>query len=162
MGLQGLVGPAGATGAAGPQGPVGPAGPAGSSTSSNLKEFKYSADINTATSTVATFDGVKLLASCSVGGRISLTAVATLTDAGILTERDGNNFQIVPRFGENNTTAAILLTPVSSASSRASVEVHYLSHAGEDTTIQAFAVDLADGPNGMGQACVVGGTAATF
>jgi hypothetical protein len=137
---------------------MGPAGPGGN----NAKEFKYVADVNTATSDIADFDGVKLLASCSALGRITLTAVATQSEAGILTERDGTNFSITPRFGENNTTARVLLSPLSPASSRADVQVHYLSHAGQDTTISAFAADLADGPNGIGQACIVGGTATTF
>ena len=159
-----LVVPLGPGGPAGPQGPVGPAGPAGSPSSTNVKEFVYRADVNTATSTVVTLDGVKLLASCSSLGRVSLTAVATRDDAGILTERNGINFQIVPRFGTNNTTAAILLTPLSSASSRADVTVHYVSGnpTNQNTTINAAAVDLADGPNGQAAACIVFGSAITF
>ena len=40
--------------------------------------------------------------------------------------------------------------------------VHYVSNAGQDTTINVAAVDLADGPNGLTQACIVFGTAMTF
>lgn len=164
VGPAGPLGPVGPAGPGGPQGPIGPAGPAGSPSSTNVKEFVYRADINTATSTVVTLDGVKLLASCSTFGRVSLTAVATRDDAGILTERNGINFQIVPRFGTNNTTAAILLTPLSSASSRADVTVHYVSGnpTNQNTTINAAAVDLADGPNGQASACIVFGSAITF
>ena len=108
------------------------------------------------------FDGVKLLASVNALGRLTLNAVATNVAPGVLTERDGLNFQIIPRFGQANTTAALLLTPLSSASSRASVEVHYVSNIGNDVTIQIAAVDLADGPNGLGTAAVVFGTAASF
>lgn len=164
IGPVGPAGPLGPVGPSGPQGPIGPAGPAGSPTSSNVKEFVYRADVNTATSTVVTLDGVKLLASCSSLGRVSLTAVATRDDAGILTERNGINFQIVPRFGTNNTTAAILLTPLSSASSRADVTVHYVSGnpTNQNTTINAAAVDLADGANGQASACIVFGSAITF
>ena len=174
MGLMGLIGPAGPAGPAGPlgpqgpkgdpgaTGPAGPQGPAGPSGSSNSKEFTYSADVNTASSTVATEDGVRLIASCSALGRVTLDAVATNQAPGILTERDGLNFQVIPRFGTNNTTGAILLTPLSPASSRADIELHYLSNAGQDTTISVAAVDLADGPNGLSEACVVFGTATTF
>ena len=88
--------------------------------------------------------------------------MATNVAPGILTERNGINFQIVPRFGVANTTAAILLTPLSSASSRADVTVHYVSNGGQSTTINVAAVDLADGPNGLSQACIVYGTAMTF
>jgi hypothetical protein len=137
---------------------MGPAGPGGN----NAKEFTFKADVNTGSTDVADLDGVKLLASCNGFGRVSLNAVATNVAPGILTERDGTNFQIVPRFGQANTTAALLLTPGSSASSRADVEVHYVSHDGQDTTINISAVDLADGPNGIGQACIVFGTAMTF
>ena len=118
--------------------------------------------MNTPSTTVTTLDGVKLLASCSAAGRVSLNAVATNVAPGVLTERNGLNFQIVPRFGVANTTAAILLTPLSSASSRADVTVHYVSNAGQNTTINVAAVDLADGPNGLSQACIVYGTAMTF
>lgn len=171
MGLMGLMGPAGPAGPAGPLGPAGPqgatgpqgpAGPAGPSGSSNAKEFTYSADVNTASSTVATEDGVRLIASCSALGRVTLDAVATNSAPGVLTERDGLNFQVIPRFGTNNTTGAVLLTPLSPASSRADIELHYLSNAGQDTTISVAAVDLADGPNGLSEACVVFGTATTF
>jgi hypothetical protein len=158
----GPQGPGGPAGPAGPQGPIGPAGPAGSPTSTNLKEFTFRGDVNTASTDVADFDCVKLLASVNAAGRVSLNAVATCSEAGVLTERDGLGFQIIPRFGQNNTTAAILLTPLSSASSRASVEVHYVSHGGSDVTLQIAAVDLADGPNGLGTAAVVFGTAASF
>ena len=137
---------------------MGPAGPGGN----NAAQFLFKADVNTGSTTVATFDGVKLLASCSSLGRVSLNAVALNVAPGILTERNGLNFQIVPRFGVANTTAAILLTPLSSASSRADVTVHYVSNAGQNTTINAAAVDLADGPNGLSQACIVYGTSMTF
>ena len=158
----GPQGPGGPAGPAGPAGPIGPAGPAGSPTSTNLKEFTFRGDVNTASTDVADFDGVKLLASVNGAGRLTLNAVATNVAPGVLTERDGTNFQIIPRFGQSNTTAAILLTPLSSASSRASVEVHYVSNTGNDVTIQIAAVDLADGPNGLGTAAVVFGTAASF
>lgn len=154
----GPLGPAGPAGPAGPQGPIGPAGPGGN----NAMQFLFKGDVNTPSTTVATLDGVKLLASCNALGRISLNAVALNVAPGILTERNGVNFQIVPRFGVANTTAAILLTPLSSASSRADVTVHYVSNAGQNTTINAAAVDLADGPNGLSQACIVYGTAMTF
>jgi hypothetical protein len=137
---------------------MGPAGPGGN----NASQFLFKGDVNTPSTTVATLDGVKLLASCNAVGRISLNAVATNVAPGILTERNGLNFQIITRFGTANTTAAILLTPASSASSRADVTVHYVSNAGQNTTINAAAVDLADGPNGFGQACIVEGTAMTF
>ena len=137
---------------------MGPAGPGGN----NAKEFTFKGDVNTASTDVADLDGVKLLASCNAVGRVSLNAVATNVAPGILTERDGLGFQIVPRFGTANTTAALLLTPVSSASSRADVMVHYVSNTGQDTTINIAAVDLADGPNGLTQACIVFGTAMTF
>lgn len=166
QGIQGIPGPGGgATGPTGPKGdigPQGPQGPAGPVGPSSLKEFTFRGDVNTPSTDVANFDGVKLLASCSAFGRISLNAVATDVAPGILTERDGINFQIITRFGTANTTAAILLTPFSSASSRASVEVHYVANDGQDTTIQIGAVDLADPPNGLSTACVVFGTAATF
>jgi len=137
---------------------MGPAGPGGN----NASQFLFKGDVNTPSTTVATFDGVKLLASCNGVGRVSLNAVALNVAPGILTERNGLNFQIVPRFGVANTTAAILLTPLSSASSRADVTVHYVSNAGQNTTINAAAVDLADGPNGLSQACIVYGTSMTF
>jgi hypothetical protein len=137
---------------------MGPAGPGGN----NASQFLFKADVNTGSTTVATFDGVKLLASCNALGRISLNAVALNVAPGVLTERNGLNFQIIPRFGTANTTAAILLTPLSSASSRADVTVHYVSNAGQNTTINAAAVDLADGPNGLSQACIVFGTSMTF
>lgn len=158
LGPQGPAGPQGPPGLTGSTGPQGPAGPGGN----NAKQFLFKADVNTASTTVDTFDGVKLLASCSAAGRVSLNAVALNVAPGILTERDGINFQIVPRFGIANTTAAILLTPFSSASSRADITVHYVSNAGENTTINAAAVDLADGPNGLSQACIVYGTSMTF
>ena len=154
----GPQGPAGPAGPAGPQGPIGPAGPGGN----NAMQFLFKGDVNTPSTTVATFDGVKLLASCSSLGRISLNAVALNVAPGILTERNGLNFQIIPRFGVANTTAALLLTPLSSASSRADVTVHYVSNAGQNTTIDVAAVDLADGPNGLSNACIVYGTAMTF
>ena len=157
-GPQGPQGPKGDTGLTGSTGPQGPAGPGGN----NAKEFTFKADVNTGSTDVADLDGVKLLASCNGLGRVSLNAVATNVAPGILTERDGVNFQIVPRFGVANTTAALLLTPVSSASSRADVQVHYVSNAGQDTTVNIAAVDLADGPNGLSQACIVFGTAMTF
>ena len=143
-------GPQGPHGAIGPMGPAGPGG-------NNAAQFLFKGDVNTPSTTVATFDGVKLLASCNGVGRVSLNAVALNVAPGILTERNGLNFQIVPRFGVANTTAAILLTPLSSASSRADVTVHYVSNAGQNTTINAAAVDLADGPNGLSQACIVYG-----
>ena len=158
LGPQGPAGPQGTPGLTGSTGPQGPAGPGGN----NASQFLFKGDVNTASTTVDTFDGVKLLASCSAAGRVSLNAVALNVAPGILTERDGINFQIVPRFGIANTTAAILLTPFSSASSRADVTVHYVSNAGENTTINAAAVDLADGPNGLSQACIVYGTSMTF
>ena len=164
MGLPGATGPAGPIGPAGPAGPTGstgPQGPAGPG-GNNTKEFTYKADTSGPTTDVADLDGVKLNASCSAGGRVTLTAVATNVAPGILTERDGINFAIVPRFGEANTTAAVLLSPLSSASSRADVVVHYVSNAGQDTVINIAAVDLADGPNGLAEACVVFGTATTF
>jgi hypothetical protein len=154
----GPVGPAGPQGLTGSTGPQGPAGPGGN----NAKQFTFKADVNTASTDVSDLDGVKLLASCNGLGRVSLNAVATNVAPGVLTERDGTNFQIVPRFGIANTTAAILLTPFSSASSRADVTVHYVSNAGQDTVINIAAVDLADGPNGLSNACVVFGTAMTF
>lgn len=107
-------------------------------------------------------DGIKLNASCDALGRVTLTAVALNVAPGILTERDGINFVVTPRFGTANTTADILINPLSPASSRADVTVHYLSNAGQNTTINVAAVDLADGPNGEGEACVVFGTATTF
>jgi hypothetical protein len=173
MGLIGPIGPAGPAGPAGPLGPLGPIGPAGPAGpegpmgpagpgGNNASQFLFKADVNTGSTTVATFDGVKLLASCNGLGRVSLNAVALNVAPGILTERNGLNFQIVPRFGVANTTAAILLTPLSSASSRADVTVHYVSNAGQNTTINAAAVDLADGPNGLSQACIVYGTSMTF
>jgi len=167
QGLQGLigpigpVGPPGAIGPIGPSGPAGPIGPAGPG-GNNAMQFLFKGDVNTPSTTVSTLDGVKLLASCNGLGRVSLNAVALNVAPGILTERDGNNFQIVPRFRTPNTTAAILLSPLSSASSRADVTVHYVSNAGQNTTINAAAVDLADGPNGLSQACIVYGTAMTF
>jgi hypothetical protein len=105
---------------------------------------------------------VKLNADCNALGRVTLIAVATDVAPGVLTERNGNNFVIVPRFGQANTAAVVLLNPFSPASSRADVMVHYVSNSGEDTTIDIAAVDLADGPNGLGTACVVFGTATTF
>ena len=158
IGPVGPAGPKGDAGPAGPQGPIGPAGPGGN----NATQFNFKGDVNTPSTTVATFDGVKLLASCNAIGRISLNAVALNVAPGVLTERNGLNFQIIPRFGVANTTAAILLTPLSSASSRADVTVHYVSNAGQNTTINVAAVDLADGPNGLGEACDVFGTSMTF
>ena len=158
LGPQGPAGPQGPPGLTGSTGPQGPAGPGGN----NAKEFTFKADVNTGSTDISDLDGVKLLASCNGLGRVSLNAVATNVAPGILTERDGVNFQIVPRFGVANTTAALLLTPLSSASSRADVQVHYVSNAGQDTTINIAAVDLADGPNGLANACVVFGTAMTF
>jgi len=174
QGLMGPIGPAGPAGAIGPVGPAGPkgdvgpmgpqgvAGPPGPGGGNNASQFVFRGDVNTPSTTVATFDGVKLLASCNALGRISLNAVALNVAPGIVTERNGLNFQIIPRFGTANTTAAILLTPLSSASSRADVTVHYVSANGANTTISAAAVDLADGPNGLGQACIVEGTATSF
>jgi Collagen triple helix repeat (20 copies) len=167
QGLQGLIGPIGPVGPAGPIGPAGPVGstgpqgPAGPG-GNNAKEFTFRGDTNTATTEVSALDGVKLNASCDAVGRVTLTAVATNVAPGVLTERDGLAFGIVPRFGEANTTARVLLSPISPASSRADVQVHYVSNAGQDTTISIAAVDLADGPNGLGTACVVFGTATTF
>ena len=155
LGPQGPQGPPGLTGSTGPQGPAGPGG-------NNAKQFTFKGDVNTASTDISDLDGVKLLASCNALGRVSLNAVATNVAPGVLTERDGLGFQIVPRFGVANTTAAILLTPLSSASSRADVTVHYVSNAGQNTTINVAAVDLADGPNGLSQACIVYGTAMTF
>ena len=161
IGPIGPLGPAGPAGPAGPEGPAGPIGPAGPG-GNNAAQFNFKGDVNTPSTTVATFDGVKLLASCSAAGRVSLNAVALNTAPGILTERNGLNFQIITRFGTANTTAAVLLTPLSSASSRADVTVHYVSSAGQNTTINVAAVDLADGPNGLGTACDVFGTSMTF
>jgi hypothetical protein len=158
QGPQGPQGPKGDQGLPGSTGPQGPAGPGGN----NAKQFTFKGDVNTASTDISDLDGVKLLASCNGLGRVSLNAVATNVAPGILTERDGTNFQIVPRFGTANTTAALLLTPLSSASSRADVTVHYVSNAGQDTTINVAAVDLADGPNGLSNACIVFGTAMTF
>lgn len=165
QGLQGLIGPIGPAGPAGPGGPAGPAGPqgpAGPSGSTNVKEFTFRGDTSTPTTQVTALDGVKINADCSALGRVTVTAVATNVAPGVLTERDGIAFGIVPRFGEANTTARVLLSPISPASSRADVQVHYVSNAGQDTTIDMAAVDLADGPNGLGTACVVFGTATTF
>lgn len=158
VGPAGPAGPKGDTGLTGSTGPQGPAGPGGN----NAKEFTYKSDTSGATQDVSDLDGVKLNASCDAFGRLTLTAVATNVAPGILTERDGTNFAIVPRFGTANTTARLLLTPFSSASSRADVQVHYVSNGGQDTTINIAAVDLADGPNGLSNACVVFGTAMTF
>jgi hypothetical protein len=162
MGPIGLTGPAGPAGPAGPMGPQGVAGPPGPGGGNNASEFTFRGDTSTPTTLVSTLDGVKLNADCNALGRLTLTAVATNVAPGILTERDGTNFAIVPRFGTANTTARVLLSPLSSASSRADVEVHYVSSAGKDTTISIAAVDLADGPNGLGEACIVFGTATTF
>jgi hypothetical protein len=134
-------------------------GPAGSN---NTSEFTFRGDTSTPSTTITSLDGVKLNASCSAAGRLTLTAVATNVAPGILTERDGFAFSIVPRFGEADTTAAVLVSPLSPASSRADVEVHYVSANGQDTLISLAAVDLADGPNGLGEACVVFGNATTF
>ena len=161
-GLPGLIGPIGPIGPAGPAGPQGPQGPAGAPGNSNTTQFSFKGDLSTPSTTVSTLDGVKLLASCSALGRVTLTAVATNVAPGILTERNGLNFNIIPRFGTANTTGDILVSPLSPASSRADVTVHYLSNAGEVTTINVAAVDLADGPNGLSEACVVFGTATTF
>ena len=125
-------------------------------------EFNFKGDLNTASTTVATLDGVKLLAQCSTLGRVTLTAVATNVAPGILTERDGIEFVDHPALRNGEHHRDILLSPLSSASSRADVTVHYLSNAGENTTINVAAVDLADGPNGISTACVVFGTATTF
>jgi hypothetical protein len=158
----GLTGPIGPIGPAGPQGPQGVPGPAGGAGNTNTTEFTYKSDTGGATQTVTALDGVKLNATCDALGRLTLTAVATNVAPGILTERDGTNFAIVPRFGTANTTARLLVTPFSSASSRADVQVHYVSNTGQDTSFSLAAVDLADGPNGLSQACVVFGTATTF
>lgn len=165
MGLQGLTGPAGPAGAVGPagaQGPQGLPGPAGGAGNTNTTEFTYKADTSGPTTTVTALDGVKLNASCSAAGRLTLTAVATNVAPGVLTERDGINFSIIPRFGTANTTASVLVTPFSSASSRADIEVHYVSNSGQDTSLNLAAVDLADGTNGLSEACIVFGTATTF
>jgi len=186
-GPRGKTGPRGFLGKPGPQGPVGPAGPMGppgpkgdkgdpgapglqgppgqnvpGGGVSPTKEFTFRGDTSTASTLVTQLDGVKLNADCNALGRVTLIAVATNVAPGVLTERDGNQFQIIPRFGQANTAAAILLTPFSPASSRADVMVHYVSNLGQDTTIDIAAVDLADGPNGLGTACVVFGTATTF
>lgn len=158
IGLTGLTGPAGPAGPQGDPGPMGPAGPGGN----NAKEFTFRGDTSTPTTTISSLDGVKLNADCNAFGRVTLTAVATNVAPGVLTERDGTQFGIVTRFGEANTAARVLLSPLSSASSRADVQVHYVSNAGQDTLIDVAAVDLADGPNGLGTACVVFGTAMTF
>jgi Collagen triple helix repeat (20 copies) len=171
MGLTGLTGPAGPagpvgpTGADGPAGPMGPqgiAGPPGPGGGNNAHEFTFRGDTSTPTTTVTSLDGVKINADCNAFGRVTVTAVATNVAPGVLTERDGLAFGVVGRFGEANTPARVLVSPLSPASSRADVEVHYVSNAGEDTTISFAAVDLADGPNGLGTACVVFGTATTF
>jgi hypothetical protein len=174
MGQMGLPGPAGPAGPLGPAGPAGPkgdtgpmgpqgvAGPPGPGGGNNATEFTFKGDTNTPNTDVSDLDGVKLNAACDAFGRLTLTAVATNVAPGILTERDGTNFAIVPRFGTANTTARVLLSPLSSASSRADVEVHYVSNAGKDTSISIAAVDLADGPNGLSNACIVFGTATTF
>jgi hypothetical protein len=181
-GLRGPIGPRGLTGPPGPGGPAGPAGPAGPKGDAGapglmgpagppgigpggtvpVREFTFRGDVSTPSTQVTALDGVKLNADCNAFGRVTLIAVATNVAPGVLTERNGNNFQIIPRFGQANTTAAILLTPLSPASSRADVHVHYVSNAGQDTDIDVAAVDLADGPNGLGTACVVFGTATTF
>lgn len=174
--LKGKAGPAGPAGVAGVAGPAGPAGPAGlrgldgapgangigAGGTSPVREFTFRGDVSTPSTLVTQLDGVKLNADCNALGRVTLIAVATAVAPGVLTERDGTQFQIVPRFGQANTAAAILLTPLSPASSRADVKVHYVSNTGQDTVIDVAAVDLADGPNGLGTACVVFGTATTF
>lgn len=166
-GPQGPAGPAGPAGAAGPPGVRGldgaPGAPGGApGTTFPTKEFTFRGDVNTPSTLVTSLDGVKLNADCNAFGRITLIAVALNVAPGVLTERDGTQFQIIPRFGQANTAAAILLTPLSPASSRADVKVHYVSNSGQDTVIDVAAVDLADGPNGLGTACVVFGTATTF
>lgn len=174
--LKGAGGPAGPAGPAGVAGPAGPAGPPGlrgldgapgangigSGGTSPVREFTFRGDINTPSTLVTQLDGVKLNADCNAFGRVTLVAVATAVAPGVLTERNGANFTIVPRFGQANTAATVLLTPLSPASSRADVKVHYVSNTGQDTVIDAAVVDLADGPNGLGTACVVFGTATTF
>jgi hypothetical protein len=164
QGPAGPAGPAGAAGAAGVAGLQGPAGPPGIGPGGSVpvREFTFRGDVSTPSTQVTLLDGVKLNADCNAAGRITLIAVATNVAPGVLTERDGTQFQIVPRFGQANTAAAILLTPASPASSRADVKVHYVSNTGQDTVIDVAAVDLADGPNGLGTACVVFGTATTF
>jgi Collagen triple helix repeat (20 copies) len=162
LGPAGPAGPAGVAGAVGAQGPQGLPGPAGGAGNTNTTEFTYKSDTAGPTTTVTALDGVKLNASCDAAGRLTLIAVATNVAPGILTERDGIAFGIVPRFGTANTTARVLISPVSPASSRADVQVHYVSNAGQDTSLNLAAVDLADGPNGLSEACVVFGTATTF
>jgi hypothetical protein len=162
----GPIGPIGPIGPAGPAGPIGPAGPAGppGPGSDNVKEFTYKALANTATATVADLDGIKLVASCNAAGRLNLSAVAENIAPGILTERDGLSFSTTTRFGLANTTNVTLLTPASSASQRADINVHFVSGnpTNQDTTIHVAAVDAADGPNGLAETCVVFGNAITF
>ena len=163
QGEKGDKGDTGARGAVGPQGPAGADGaPGGAGGVSPTREFTFRGDVSTGSTLVANLDGVRLNADCNALGRVTLIAVATNVAPGVLTERDGTQFQVIPRFGQANTAAAVLLTPFSSASSRADVMVHYVSNLGQDTTIDIAAVDLADGPNGLGTACVVFGTATTF
>lgn len=168
--VAGPMGPAGPAGAAGPPGPMGlkgldgaPGAPGGApGTTFPTKEFTFRGDVSTPSTLVTSLDGVKLNADCNALGRVTLIAVALNVAPGVLTERDGTQFQIVPRFGQANTAAVVLLNPLSPASSRADVKVHYVSNTGQDTVIDVAAVDLADGPNGLGTACVVFGTATTF
>ena len=131
-----------------------PAGPGGNNASSSSCS---KGDVNTPSTDVADLDGVKLLASCNGLGRVSLQRRRHQRGAGdhLTPSATGSTSRSCPGSGTANTTAAILLTPASSASSRADVTVHYVSNGqAQSTTINAAAVDLSpdEKPNGLSQA----------
>ena len=166
IGPAGPAGPLGAAGPAGPAGPQGAAGPPGSSTASGgaVTEFHFTGAPSTASTLVATLDGLTLNASCSSTGRLTILAQATNVAPGVLSLREGLLFNIIPRFGTANTTFTTIVSPFSNAGDRASSEINYLANDGHVTTVQFGSTDAADGVNGLGNnsVCAVYGTSITF
>lgn len=165
QGVAGPIGPAGPAGPIGPQGPQGVPGPPGPTTGNGgaVTEFHFSGVPNTPSTTVTTLDGLTLNASCSALGRLTLIAQATDVAPGVLSYREGLLFNIVTRFGTANTTFAVIQSPLSGPSDRASTEINYISNTGHVTTVQYGATDAADGANGLGSSvCAMFGTAITF
>jgi hypothetical protein len=117
----------------------------------------------TASTTVATLDGLDLNASCDAFGRVTLIAQATDVAPGVLDVNQFSDQDVITRFGTSDTTFDILLSPASGFQDRADTQLEYISNAGQVTTIQIGTTDTADGANGLGTSvCAVFGTAVTF
>jgi hypothetical protein len=94
---------------------------------------------------------------------LTVLAQATNSAAGVFSYREGLLFNIIPRFGTNNTVFAMIVSPLSLAADRASSELNYLANDGHVTSVQFGSTDASDGPNGLNNAtCAVFGTSTTF